>query len=91
MTPRPSRPYLFFLLQASRTRVGMQIVCVASRVLQMAKLASALAHLKAKQTAFFSAKSAKIACCAHRWLQKTALKAQRGSKSQRPKAQKRAL
>ncbi len=42
--------------------------------------------LEQKKTALFSAKSAKIACCAHRWLQKTALKAQRGSKSQRPKA-----
>jgi hypothetical protein len=47
--------------------------------------------LENKKTALCSAKSAKIACCAHRGLQKTALKAQRGSKSQRSKAQKRAL
>jgi len=47
--------------------------------------------LENKKTALCIAKSAKIACCAHRGLQKTALKAQRGSKSQRSKAQKRAL
>jgi len=50
------------------------------------QIGQSFSALESKKSALCSSKSAKIACSVHKGLQKTALKARRGSKSQRSKA-----